>query len=101
MRFLLTGVVAILQASLTLSAAAEQRSFIVANDADAYGVDRCLVSGAKCGAAVARAYCRAQSYVEAATYHKVRGQEVTGILPARKSTACSDTCDWVAIICVR
>ena len=32
--------------------------FIIANDGDGYGVDRCLASGAKCGAVAANAYCR-------------------------------------------
>ena len=34
--------------------------FIIANDADGYGVDRCLASGDKCGAAAANAYCKTQ-----------------------------------------
>ena len=31
------------------SAQAEKRIFIIANNADGYGVDRCLASGEKCG----------------------------------------------------
>ncbi len=43
------------------AALAEKRIFIVANNPDAYGVDRCLSSGASCGAAAAAAYCRIQA----------------------------------------
>ena len=32
------------------AAAADSRVFIVANQADGYGVDECLASGEKCGA---------------------------------------------------
>ena len=52
------------------TANAERRIFIVANDADGYGIDRCLALGAKCGTAVANAYCKRQSFAEAATFHK-------------------------------
>ena len=37
------------------AAVAEKRIFIIANNPDAYGVDRCLSSGAACGAAAAAA----------------------------------------------
>ena len=33
------------------AAQAEKRTFIIANNADGYGVDRCLATGATCGAA--------------------------------------------------
>src|SRR5262245_59010965 len=36
----------------TISAQAERRTFIIANNADGYGVDRCLARGDKCGAAM-------------------------------------------------
>jgi hypothetical protein len=35
-------------------ASAETRVFIIANQADGYGVDQCLASGEKCGASAAR-----------------------------------------------
>ena len=47
------------------SASAEQRMFIIANNADGYGVDRCLASGASCGAAIAAAYCRSREFNQA------------------------------------
>ena len=43
-------------------AQAEKRIFIIANNADGYGVDRCLAAGAKCGAAAAASYCKSREY---------------------------------------
>ena len=57
--------------------------FIVANDADGYGVDRCLASGEKCGAAAANAYCKTQAFAQAATYRKVDRSDITGTIPCR------------------
>jgi hypothetical protein len=48
--------VAAVLAALT-PALAEKRLFIIANNPDGYGVDRCLASGAACGTAAATAYC--------------------------------------------
>ena len=61
MRTPLISLVALLCLGFVTSASAERRMFIVANDADGYGVDRCLASGAKCGTAVANAYCKTTS----------------------------------------
>ena len=33
----------------SVAAQAERRVFIIANDPDGYGVDRCLATGATCG----------------------------------------------------
>jgi hypothetical protein len=76
--------------------------FVVANDADGYGIDRCLATGAKCGAPVANAYCKTQAFAKAAIYHKVDRREITGATTASISDSCRDsTCDVVAIICTR
>ena len=48
------------------AAQAEKRTFIIANNSDGYGVDRCLATGARCGAAVATAYCKSHDFMEAA-----------------------------------
>ena len=40
------------------AANAERRMFMIANNPNGYGVDRCLASGATCGAAIAAASCR-------------------------------------------
>ena len=84
------------------SAAAENRTFIIANNADGYGVDRCLASGASCGAAVARAYCQARDFAQAASFHKVGRDEMTGAVPNRGPACDGEACDgFVAIECSR
>ena len=52
MRTLLVSLGAVLCLSLVSPAQAERRVFIITSDAGGYGVDRCLSSGAKCGAAI-------------------------------------------------
>jgi hypothetical protein len=96
--------IGLLALSLVLSAVmpaqAEKRIFIIANNADGYGVDRCLASGASCGAAIATAYCRSRDFDQAASFRKVEHDEITGAVPA--STACRGSCeDFVAIECTR
>jgi hypothetical protein len=56
MRTLLVSLAAILCICLTNSAQAERRMFIIANDSGGYGVDRCLASGAKMKATVAKSH---------------------------------------------
>ena len=76
--------------------------FLVANDADGYGIDRCLASGEKCGAAAANAYCRTQAFTIAATYHKVDRDDRAGAITKDASVACQPgTCEVVAIVCLR
>jgi hypothetical protein len=85
------------------SAQAERRLFIVSNNADGYGVDRCLASGASCGAPVATAYCRARDFNQAVSYRKVDKDDITGAVPAGGSGGCrAGTCEeFVAIECSR
>ena len=81
---------------------AEQHRFLVANDADGYGVDRCLASGEKCGAAAANAYCRTQAFTVAATYHKIDQDELTKSVTKDASVTCQPgACEVVAIVCLR
>jgi hypothetical protein len=76
---------------------AEVRTFVVGND-DGYGVDRCLATGASCGAAVASAYCRSQDFTEATSFRRVERDEIT----AGTQIACLSGCvELVAIECVR
>ena len=63
------------------AALAEKRIFIIANSPDAYGVDRCLSSGAACGAAAAAAYCESKQFTTAASYRKIDRDEITGAVP--------------------
>src|SRR5689334_13662069 len=101
MRAILIGLAA-LACLVSGMAQAEQRMFIVANDADGYGVDRCLASGEKCGAAAANAYCRTQAFTLAATYHKVGQDDFTGAVTKDASLTCQrGTCEVVAIVCLR
>jgi hypothetical protein len=84
-----------------VSAQAEKRIFIIANNADGYGVDRCLATGASCGTAVATAYCKSRDFAQAASFRKVDRDEITGAVPA--STTCrGSSCDeFIAIECSR
>jgi hypothetical protein len=92
-----------LAAAMLGSAQAERRMFIISSNADGYGVDRCLETGAKCGAAIAAAYCKTQQFVEAASFRKVERDEITGSIPDGSDGRCKGSrCDeFVAIVCSR
>ncbi len=85
------------------AAQAERRIFIIANNSDGYGVDRCLASGAACGAAAATAYCKSREFAQAVSYRKVDKDEITGAVPTTTAQTCrGGTCDqYVAIVCTR
>jgi hypothetical protein len=83
----------------SISAQAEKRIFIIANNADGYGVDRCLATGASCGAAVAAAYCKSRDYAQAGSFRKVDREEITGAVPTTTGSAARD--EFVAIECMR
>ncbi len=80
-----------------ISVQAENRIFIIANDPDGYGVDRCLATGARCGTAVATAYCRSREFTQAASFRKVEREEITGTIPV----GIAKTEEFVAIECSR
>lgn len=103
MRTTLLSLTALLCIGLAPAAQAERRMFIITNDADGYGVDRCLASGEKCGAAVADAYCRAREFTQAANFRKVDRDEITGAIPSGATGGCrGGKCDnLVAIVCTR
>jgi hypothetical protein len=81
---------------------AETRTFIIVNNADGYGVDRCLATGARCGAAAATAVCKAREFAIAVSYRKVDKGDITGGVP-RGNRDCPDgICEqFVAIECTR
>jgi hypothetical protein len=84
------------------AAQAEKRIFIIANNPDGYGVDRCLATGASCGAAAAAAYCKSREFALAASYRKVDKDEITGAVPTSVSGCGRSGCDeFVAIECSR
>ena len=103
MRYVLAALAfyAALYFNVSVSAQAEKRTFIVANNADGYGIDRCLATGAACGAAAAAAYCRSRDYNRAASYRRLDRDEITGTVPtggACRGEACNE---FVAIECSR
>jgi hypothetical protein len=103
MRTRLASLVAVLCLCAAASAQAEQRMFIIANDASGYGVDRCLASGAKCGVVIANAYCRTQQFAQARAFRAVDRNDITGAIPNSGSPDCrgSDCMHFVAITCTR
>ena len=89
-------------ASAIAPAAAETRIFIIANQPDGYGVDRCLATGSNCGDMVATAYCRSQNFAKAASFRKVDKEEITGAVPASALRCSGGACsEFVAIECAR
>jgi hypothetical protein len=84
-------------------ASAENRTFIIPNNADGYGVDRCLANGERCGQAVATNYCQSQQFALATSFRRIEKDEITGAVPASSNNACTGgRCDnFVAIICSR
>jgi hypothetical protein len=101
MRFVIAAAALVLLG--TAAAQAEKRVFIIANNSDGYGVDRCLASGAECGTAVANSYCKSRDYAQALSFSKVDRDDITGAIPASGPGSCSGgTCDnFVAIVCSR
>ena len=85
------------------AAQAERHIFIIANDADDYGVDRCLASNAGCGTTVANAYCHSHEYTQALSFRKVERDDIAGAISASATSACiGSRCDaLVAIECSR
>jgi hypothetical protein len=100
MRILLLAFLAVVCA--VSAAQAERRMFIIANDADGYGVDRCLASGEQCGAAAANAYCKNHQFDAAASYRRVDRDDITGAIPGPSGDCRGSKCDnIVAIVCAR
>jgi hypothetical protein len=85
------------------AAAAEKRIFIIANETDGYGVDRCLASGESCGAAAAAAYCQSKEFAQAASFRRIDREEITGAVPVSAGSICRDRfcMEFVAIECTR
>jgi hypothetical protein len=85
------------------TASADSRVFIVANQADGYGVDQCLARGDKCGAHAARSYCQSRDFAQALSYRRVDPDEVTGAVPEAAGENCNyaGCTEYVAITCQR
>jgi hypothetical protein len=84
------------------AACAETRVFIIANQADGYGVDQCLARGDKCGAHAALSYCKSRDFAQASSYRRVDPDEITGSVPKSGAHCPRGGCDeYVAITCER
>ena len=99
MRYVFAALVFAAALGGSVGAQAEKRIFIIANNADGYGIDRCLATGANCGAAVATAYCRSRQYAQAASFRKIDHGEITGAVPTTTGSAARN--EFVAIECLR
>jgi len=100
MRTVLAGSIALALACAS-AGAAERRMFIIPNDADGYGVDRCLAKGEHCGAAAANSYCQTHSYAQASSFRKVERDEITGAIPGSDACRGGKCPDLVAIVCTK
>ena len=84
------------------AASADSRVFIIANQADGYGIDQCLARGDKCGAHAARSYCQSREFASASAYRRVDPDEITGSVPRVGEKCTGSGCDeYVAITCQR
>jgi hypothetical protein len=102
MRFLLAvSLLAVILPVHLSAASAEKRTFIIANNSDGYGIDRCLAYGAACGAAAAAAYCQSKRFAGANSYRKIERDEITGAVPASGSCRGRGCDGFVAIECRR
>ncbi len=81
---------------------ADSRVFIIANQADGYGVDQCLAKGEKCGAHAAHSYCQSRNFAQATAYRRVDPDEITGSVPKTGENCGRAGCnEYVAITCQR
>ena len=84
------------------AASAETRVFIIANQADGYGVDQCLAKGDKCGAHAAHSYCQSRDFAQASSYRRIDPDEINGSVPKSGANCPHGGCDeYVAITCER
>ena len=81
---------------------ADSRVFIIANQADGYGVDQCLAKGEKCGAHAAHSYCKSRNFAEASGYRRLEADEITGSVPKTSENCGRAPCkEYIAITCER
>src|SRR3954465_9196222 len=74
-------------------AAAENHTFIIPNNPDGYGIDRCLANSEPCGRTVASAYCESQSFTQVKSFRRIERDEITGAVPTSGKNACAGSCD--------
>lgn len=81
---------------------AENRTFLIANDASGYGVDRCLADGSRCGQAIASSYCRAREFARAVSFRRIERSDTTSMVATGHETCQPGLCEaLVAIECSR
>jgi hypothetical protein len=81
---------------------ADSRVFIIANQADGYGIDQCLARGEACGAPAARSYCQSRDFAQATAYRRADPDEVTDSISKSARRCTHGGCnDYVAITCQR
>jgi hypothetical protein len=99
----ISALVACLVVVTASAASADSRVFIIANQADGYGIDQCLAKGEKCGAHAARSYCQSRDFAQATSYRRVDPDEITGSVPKTAGDTCTHAgChEYVAITCQR
>jgi hypothetical protein len=102
MRFI-SGLLAGVFIAVAPAAWADSRVFIIANQADGYGIDQCLARGEKCGAHAAQSYCQSRDFAQASSYRRVDPDEITGSVPRSAGQNCHHTgcSEFVAITCQR
>ena len=97
-----SAVLACVLVTATSAASADSRVFIIANQADGYGVDQCLANGDKCGSHAARFYCQSRDFAQATSYRRVDPDEITGTSPRAGDSCKHIGCnEYVAITCQR
>jgi hypothetical protein len=80
----------------------DRHIFVIANDGDGYGVDRCLAASAACGTTVANAYCHAHEYAQALSFRKVEAGDISGAITTDAASCSGSHCgEFVAIECSR
>jgi hypothetical protein len=84
-----------------MSANAEKRIFIIANNADGYGIDRCLANGSHCGDAAAASYCKSREFAQALSFRKIDRDDITGSVPTGGGCKGKSCDEFVAIECSR
>ncbi len=98
----ISAVLACLTLITASAASADSRVFIIANEADGYGVDQCLARGEKCGAHAAQSYCQSRDFAQASSYRRVDPDEITGSVPKAAANCNHAGCnEYVAITCQR
>jgi hypothetical protein len=84
------------------TASADSRVFIIANQADGYGVDQCLARSEKCGAHAAQSYCESRNFAQATSFRHVELDEITGSVSKAGEVCGHAGCsEFVAITCQR